>query len=67
MTVYAKKATWNFLRSYIYSHSQRLIGEFPGDGVQDISIFQSQCENMIFDDQSIYNRMFQRLVQKGGV
>ena len=33
---YAEKATWNLLCAYIYAHSQRLIDEFPGDGVQAI-------------------------------
>ena len=49
----------------IYAHSQRLIDECPGDGVQDISIFQPQCANMIFTEQSRYNRIFQKVVQKG--
>ena len=43
-----------------------LIDECTGDGVQDISIFKSQCENMTFSDQIRYNRMFQKAVRKGG-
>ena len=63
---YAKKFTWNLFRVYIDAHSQILLYECPGDGVQAISRFQSQCENMICSDQSIYNRMFKQLVHKGG-
>ena len=47
-----------FVCIYIYAHSQRLIDYCPGYGVQDISIFQPQCENMIFTDRSRYNRVF---------
>ena len=32
-TDYHKKATWNLLHAYIYSHGQILIDEYPGDGV----------------------------------
>ena len=63
---YAKKFTWNLLRAYIDAHSQILIDEFPGYGIQDISIVQPQCANMTCSDQSRYNRMFQQLVHKGG-
>ena len=35
---YPKKAAWNLLNAYIDAHSQRLINECPGYGVQDISI-----------------------------
>ena len=34
---YAKKATWNLFRAYIDAHSQRLMEECSGDGVQAIS------------------------------
>ena len=54
------------MHSYIDVHSQRLIDECPGDGVQAIPILQSQCANMTFADQIIYNRMFQQVVHKGG-
>ena len=63
---YSKNVTWNLLHAYIDTHSQRLIYDCPGDGVQAISIFQSQYENMKFAAQSRYNRMFQQVVQKGG-
>ena len=43
-----KKATWNLLHAYIDAYSQISISEFTGDGVQDISIFQSQCANTTF-------------------
>ena len=54
------------MHAYIDAHSQILIDECPGDGVQYISIFQYQCANTTFDNQRIYNRMFQQLVHKGG-
>ena len=63
---YAKNATWNLLNTYIDAHSKILIDEFPGNGVQDISILQSQCENTTFAEQIRYNRMFQQVVHKGG-
>ena len=63
---YSKNVTWNLLHAYIDTHSQRLIYDCPGDGVQTISIFQSQYENMKFAAQSRYNIMFQQVVQKGG-
>ena len=63
---WSKKATWNLLNAYIYANIQRLIYECPGYGVQDISILQSQCANMKFSDQIIYNRMFQKVVHKVG-
>ena len=45
-TDYATKATWNLLPYYIDTHSQSYIYEYLVDGVQDIKIFQPQCENM---------------------
>ena len=63
---YAKKATWKTFHAYIDAHSQRLIDEFPGYGVQSISIFQSKCTNMTFSDQSRCNIMFQQVVHKRG-
>ena len=39
---YAKEATWDLLHKYIDANSQRLINEYPGDGLQAISIVQSQ-------------------------
>ena len=34
---YNKNVIWNLLRAYIYAHSQRLINEYPGCGVQTIT------------------------------
>ena len=48
------------MHAYIDAHSQRLIEECPGDGLQAILILQYQCANMTFDDQSRYNRIFQQ-------
>ena len=46
MSGYSKQATWKLLNAYIYVKIQRLIYEYPGDGVDATSIFQSQCTNM---------------------
>ena len=62
---YAKKATWDLLHGYVDAHSQRLIDEYPGDGVQVITIFQFQCANMTFSDKSRYNILFQKVMHKG--
>ena len=64
-TDYAKKDTWNLLHTYINAHSQISIDEYPGYGVQAITIFQSQCENMTSADQRRYNRLFQKVIHKG--
>ena len=61
---YAKGDSCDPLHEYIDSHIQILIDEYLGGVVQAISIFQSQCVNMDFADQSRYNRIFQRVVQK---
>ena len=61
----AKNTTWKILHAYIYAHSQRLIDEYPGDGVQAITRFQSQCENMNFAKQIRY-KVFQKVIHKGG-
>ena len=63
---YAKRSTWNLLHAYIDAHSQRLLYEYPGGVVQAITTFQSQCENMNFVDKSRYNRLFRKVLQKGG-
>ena len=63
---YAKNIIWNILHGYTDEHSQRIFGEFPGDEVKDISIFQSQCANMTFSNQIVFNIMFQQVVHKGG-
>ena len=50
---FAKNTTWNLLHAYIDTHGQRLIDEYPGDGVQAISRLQSQCANMIFYEKNM--------------
>ena len=62
---YAKKFTWNLLNPYLDSHSQRLIDEYPGDGVQAITVLQYQCENMTFSEKIRYNKLFQQVIHKG--
>ena len=52
--------------AYIYAHNQRLIDEYPGDGVQSISRLKYQCENITFSGQSRYNRLFQQVIHKRG-
>ena len=54
------------MQAYIDAYSQILIDEFPGDKLQAIAILQSQCADMTFADQIRYNRMFQKVVHKGG-
>ena len=54
------------MREYIYAHSQILIDECPGYGVQAIPRFKSQCENMTFSYQIRYNRMLHQVIYKGG-
>ena len=63
---YAKKATWDIFCAYIDASSKILIDKIPGDGVQAISRLKSQCANMTFDDQSRYNRLFQKSIHKVG-
>ena len=62
---YSKNSTWNLFHAHIDAHSQILIDEYIGYGVQAISIIQYQCSNMNFSDQSRYNRPFQQVIQKG--
>ena len=50
---------------YTYIYSQRLIDECPGDGDQYTSILRSQCSNMNFSCQIIYERMFRKLLHNG--
>ena len=53
--------------AYIHStHIQILIAEYPGDDSQVITRFQYQCSNMMFTDEKRYNRLFQKVVHKGG-
>ena len=42
---YDKQFTRNLLREHIDAKSQWLIYYYPGDGVQAITILQSQCKN----------------------
>ena len=50
---YAKQDTWNLFHSYVDSHSQSLIDEYPGYGLHAITILQSQCANMSFYKNNI--------------
>ena len=61
---YSKKSTWNLFHAYIDAHSQILIGECPGYGLQAISRMQSQCTKTIFSDKNRYDKMFQKVVHK---
>ena len=63
---YSKNSTWRLLNAYIYAQNQRLIDAFPGYGEQAISRLQSQCANMKISDQIRYNRLYQKVVHKGG-
>ena len=40
---YDNKAAFNLLHAYIDSYNQRLVYEYPGNWLQVITIFQSQC------------------------
>ena len=59
-----KKATWKVLHAYIDANSQRLIDKCSVEGAQSISIFQSQCTNIIFAEKIIYNIIFQQVMHK---
>ena len=63
---HAKKVTWNLFHAYIDAHSQRLIGKYLEDGVQEISRLKSQCENITFSYQIRYNRLFCQVINKLG-
>ena len=54
------------MHAYIDAHSKRLIDEYPGYAAQSISILQSQCANATFADRSIYSRLIQQVIHKGG-
>ena len=47
-------------------HSRIFITELPGYDVKFISKLQSHCANMTFVDKSRYDRLFQKVTQKGG-
>ena len=61
-----KKATCKLLHACIDAQSQRLIHECPGYRVHDISRYQPQCADMNFYEKSIYNRLFHKVIHKGG-
>ena len=63
---YAKKSTWNLFHAYIDSHSQILNDKYPGDEVEEITRLQSQFENMTSYEQSIYSRLYQKVINKVG-
>ena len=63
---YVKKDIWNLFNSYIDSHSQRLIYEYPGDEVQAITIFQSKCLRIKCSDQIRYGILFHQVIHIGG-
>ena len=54
------------MHANIHVRSRRLITEFAGDGVKCLSKIQSHFVNMTFDDKSRYDRIFQKVTQKGG-
>ena len=62
----AKKATCKLLHEYIDADSQRLIDEYPGYEVHATTIFQYKCANMNFYEKRRYNRLFQKVIHKGG-
>ena len=47
-------------------HSKRLIYELPGDAMKYIEELKSHCANMNFSDKSRYDRIFQKVTNKGG-
>ena len=55
----SKQAAWDLLNAYINAHSNSSIDEYPEDGVEAITILQSQCANLTFSDKGRYNRQFQ--------
>ena len=48
LTYYSKKATWKLLNAYVDSHSKRIINEYPGYGVQAITVLKYKSANMTF-------------------
>ena len=58
------------MHAYKDAHIQRLIDEYPVDGVQAITRFQSQCANVTFSNKYIYiyNILFQKCnTQRKGI
>ena len=66
MPYYAENPTWKILHAHIDAHSQKLIHEYPGYGVEAITILKYQCENITLSYQIIYNIIFQNAIQKVG-
>ena len=54
------------MEPFAFIHIQISIDEYPVDRVQAISRQQSQCENMNFSDQIRYNKLSQKVINKGG-
>ena len=55
-----------FLHAYIDSHSNILIDEYLGDGLQAITRLQSKCANMTFAEKSDVLHYFRKYyTQKG--
>ena len=52
--------------AYIDAHSQILNDKYPGDAVEEITRLQSQFENMTSYEQSIYSRLYQKVINKVG-
>ena len=66
-TDYAEKIIWNILQKYIYTLSQRLIVEYPGDVIQAISRPQSNVQTWPFLTKAyIINRLFKQVIHKWG-
>ena len=61
-----KQSIWCILYAFMDAHIQRLIDEYPGGGLQYITILKSQCANINFSDKSRYNRLFWKVVHKVG-
>ena len=63
---YAKNYTWNLFQAYIDAYIKILIYEYTEYGLKSISRLRSQCANMTFAKKSRYNRLFQKVISKGG-
>ena len=63
---YANKDTCNLLHVYIDAHNQGSIYKYTGDGLQAITILKYQNEKMTFSEKIRHNRLFQKVLHKGG-
>ena len=63
---HVKKAIRNLLHADIDVCIIRLISELPGYGVKCISKLQYNCANMTFNEKIRYDRLFQKVLHKGG-